>query len=474
MVTGAGGGARGRAGRCTSTASVPQRVDVLFSGPAGAAPRLGRPGRRGGLRYRKPLLDAIDRRFFREQFDARQILTLLVERIRSIRDSAAWPTWCRGRSTSRSISRGSPLLALDARSGLLIDPRNRTRAWTPPRAPCAHPLERQRPLWRSTSKSPSRRCTRWRGTSPPSPSSRSSSTGCASSCARRSGRWRRWISTPRSSTARCARCRSRSRSAGCGRRTSTRARRAGLRPGQARAHARDPRHARRYAPSAFGNQAPDSGNSEILALARARPSRRSAGCTPLLAGDLRSAFSMTEPETPASDPTLLTTRAVRDGDEWVIDGHKWFSSNALDRRLPHRHGRHRPRRAPAPARVDVHRPGRHARAWTSSATCPTMEHPPGAVRQARRPRRDPSTRTCACPRDEPARRRGRGLPARPAAARPGPHPPLHALARRRAAGVRHALRARDVPRRARRRCSPRSRPCRTGSPTRRPRCRPRG
>src|SRR6202011_1921648 len=47
---------------------------------------------------------------------------------------------------------------------------------------------------------------------------------------------------------------------------------------------------------------------------------------PLLAGDLRSAFSMTEPDTPGSDPTQLRTRAVRDGDEWVIAGHKWFSS----------------------------------------------------------------------------------------------------------------------------------------------------
>ncbi len=47
---------------------------------------------------------------------------------------------------------------------------------------------------------------------------------------------------------------------------------------------------------------------------------------PLLAGDLRSAFSMTEPGAGA-DPTMLSTRAVLDGDEWVIDGHKWFSTN---------------------------------------------------------------------------------------------------------------------------------------------------
>jgi acyl-CoA dehydrogenase len=80
------------------------------------------------------------------------------------------------------------------------------------------------------------------------------------------------------------------------------------------------------APMVFGNAAPDSGNSEILALAGS-PEQKERYLYPLLAGDLKSAFSMTEPETAGSDPTLLATRAVRDGDEWVIDGHKWFSSN---------------------------------------------------------------------------------------------------------------------------------------------------
>src|ERR1700736_966363 len=80
------------------------------------------------------------------------------------------------------------------------------------------------------------------------------------------------------------------------------------------------------APLAFGNAAPDSGNSEILALAGS-PEQKERWLHPLLAGDLRSAFSMTEPHTPGSDPTQLRTRAVRDGDEWVISGHKWFSSN---------------------------------------------------------------------------------------------------------------------------------------------------
>jgi acyl-CoA dehydrogenase len=81
------------------------------------------------------------------------------------------------------------------------------------------------------------------------------------------------------------------------------------------------------APFAFGNQAPDSGNSEILALA-GTDEQKDRWLHPLLAGDLHSAFSMTEPDTPGSDPTMLRTRAVKDGDEYVITGHKWFSSNA--------------------------------------------------------------------------------------------------------------------------------------------------
>jgi acyl-CoA dehydrogenase len=81
------------------------------------------------------------------------------------------------------------------------------------------------------------------------------------------------------------------------------------------------------APFAFGNQAPDSGNSEILALA-GTPEQKERWLHPLLAGDLHSAFSMTEPEVAGSDPTTLQTRAVRDGDDYVITGHKWFSSNA--------------------------------------------------------------------------------------------------------------------------------------------------
>jgi acyl-CoA dehydrogenase len=81
-----------------------------------------------------------------------------------------------------------------------------------------------------------------------------------------------------------------------------------------------------FAPNAFGCQAPDSGNSEILAIA-GTPEQKERWLHPLLAGELKSAFSMTEPETPGSDPTQLRSRAVRDGDGWVLNGHKWFSTN---------------------------------------------------------------------------------------------------------------------------------------------------
>jgi acyl-CoA dehydrogenase len=81
------------------------------------------------------------------------------------------------------------------------------------------------------------------------------------------------------------------------------------------------------APTVFGNQAPDSGNGEIIAIAGTPEQKRDYG-DPLLAGELRSAFSMTEPGVAGSDPTQIQTRAVRDGDEYVISGRKWFSSNA--------------------------------------------------------------------------------------------------------------------------------------------------
>jgi acyl-CoA dehydrogenase len=82
-----------------------------------------------------------------------------------------------------------------------------------------------------------------------------------------------------------------------------------------------------YAQLVFGCQAPDAGNAEILHLF-GTPEQKERWLFPLVAGEIRSFFSMTEPDQPGSDPTTLKTTARREGDEWVIDGHKWFSSGA--------------------------------------------------------------------------------------------------------------------------------------------------
>jgi alkylation response protein AidB-like acyl-CoA dehydrogenase len=82
-----------------------------------------------------------------------------------------------------------------------------------------------------------------------------------------------------------------------------------------------------WAQLVFGCQAPDAGNGEILHLFGTEE-QKARWLRPLVAGEVRSFFSMTEPDVSGSDPTGLKTRAVRDGDEWVIDGQKWFSSGA--------------------------------------------------------------------------------------------------------------------------------------------------
>jgi acyl-CoA dehydrogenase len=82
-----------------------------------------------------------------------------------------------------------------------------------------------------------------------------------------------------------------------------------------------------WAPLVFGCQAPDAGNAEILNL-YGTGEQRERWLFPLVAGEVRSFFAMTEPEVSGADPTGLRTSATVDGDHWVIDGHKWFSSGA--------------------------------------------------------------------------------------------------------------------------------------------------
>ena len=78
---------------------------------------------------------------------------------------------------------------------------------------------------------------------------------------------------------------------------------------------------------AFGCNAPDAGNIELLALHGTAEQKR-RWLEPLVSGEIRSCFSMTEVDLPGSNPTLLATTADSDGDDYVIDGHKWYATAA--------------------------------------------------------------------------------------------------------------------------------------------------
>ena len=177
--------------------------------------------------------------------------------------------------------------------------------------------------------------------------------------------------------------------------------------------------------------APDTGNMEVLTMF-GTAEQQDLWLRPLLDGEIRSAFAMTEPDVASSDATNISLRIERDGDDYVLNGRKWWTSDALPPALPgaDRDGQDRPAgvartasRARSSCRSDT--PGlTFKRGLTVFGYIDQEGHAETVFDNVR------------VPADEPHRPGGRRLRDQPGPARPRPHPPLHAHHRGGRAGAR--------------------------------------
>ena len=172
---------------------------------------------------------------------------------------------------------------------------------------------------------------------------------------------------------------------------------------------------------------------------RPAPSTRSSWLEPLLDGKIRSAFAMTEPKVASSDATNIESSIVRDGDEYVINGHKWWTSGIGDPRC---------KILIFMGKTDPKNPDRYKQQSMILVPRETARHQGRAHahrlrlrRRAPRPRRG-AVRERARAGRQHAARRGPRLRDRAGPARPRPHPPLHAPDRRGRARARADVQAR--------------------------------
>ena len=236
-----------------------------------------------------------------------------------------------------------------------------------------------------------------------------------------------------------------------------RARRPGLRPAEAGAAQRDP------GPLVSGRRSSSAARRPTPATPRsspttAPPEQKERYLQPLLNGECFSSYSMTEPHAGA-DPTLFTTQAVKDGDEWVINGWKFFSSNAKTASFLIVMAVTNPDVSPYKGMSMFLVPDRHARRQHRAQRRPLRR-----AGQRGLPRAHP-LRGRARARGGAARRRGPGLRHRPDPPRRRAHPPRHAHHRHGPEGDRHDVRAGAEPGDRRAACWPTSSSCRATSPT---------